>query len=141
MASCEHLFVYGTLVSNAIDPMGREPRARLSVESTLIGPASTLGRLFDLGRYPGLVDGFCDGATVHGEVVRLHDAAASLSWLDAYEGIEAPDTAGSEYRRVVRPVTLAGGTPLDAWLYLYVRLPLGLSRIVGGRWLDHVRRS
>ncbi len=141
MASCEHLFVYGTLVSEAIDPMGREPRARLRVESTLIGPASIVGRLFDLGRYPGLVDGCCDGATVLGEVVRLHDAAATLTWLDAYEGIVAPDATGSEYRRVVRQVTLAGGTQLDAWLYLYVRNPSGLRRIESGRWLDRFSRS
>ena len=121
--------------------MGREPRARLRVESTLIGPASTVGRLLDLGRYPGLVDGCRDGANVLGEMMRLHDAAATLKWLDAYEGIEAPDSTGSEYRRVVRPVTLAGGSQFDAWLYLYVRNPSGLRRIESGRWLDRFSRS
>ena len=141
MTSCEHLFVYGTLVSEAIAPMGRPPRVRLRVESTLIGPASTPGRLFDLGLYPGMVEGCGDGDSVHGEVVRLNDAAASLTWLDAYEGIDAPDAGGSVYHRVLRPVTLAGGVALDAWLYLYVGNPSGLRRVESGRWLDRISRS
>lgn len=141
MTNGAYLFAYGTLMSEATDPMGREQRLRLRAESTWIGPGRTPGHLFDLGHYPGLAESCGDGATVQGEVVRLHDAAASMAWLDLYEGIEDPDSAGNEYRRVERPVTLTGGGQLDAWLYLYVRNPSGLWRIESGRWCDRASRS
>ncbi len=51
----EYLFVYGTLQSSLRWGLGSAERKRLARESTLVGPASTSGRLYDLGAFPGLV--------------------------------------------------------------------------------------
>ena len=143
MPAGAHLFVYGTLMAAAdARAMGRSQRARLQGESISLGPASVPGQLYDLGRYPGLVDD--DGAPtrVHGEVVLLRDAPSSLAWLDAYEGIagaigadrEGDGGAPDEYRRVERLVTLADGRTCSAWLYRFVLDPAGRQPILGGRW-------
>jgi gamma-glutamylcyclotransferase (GGCT)/AIG2-like uncharacterized protein YtfP len=126
------LFVYGTLMAAAGHRMG----ARLARESRLLGPATIQGRLYDLGRYPGLVPSEDAGDAVHGEVVVLADPAASLRWLDAYEGIAPGREEQSEYERVERPVRLATGAAVIAWAYVYRSAVSAGRRVPGGRWLD-----
>ncbi len=77
-----------------------------------MGPARAPGRLYDLGRYPGMKAAQRGDAWVLGEVYRLEDGAKTLAWLDAYEGIES----GFYERRVV-PVRLEAGGELTAWCY------------------------
>jgi gamma-glutamylcyclotransferase (GGCT)/AIG2-like uncharacterized protein YtfP len=124
-----HLFVYGTLLSSAAHPMG----ARLRREARLIGEASVAGRLYSLGRYPGLVETTDPASCVHGEVYALNSPAASLRWLDAYEGIAGTPAAG-EYERCERRVRLASGGEVTAWVYLYRAPVQGLPAIADGRW-------
>ena len=73
MARCDHLFVYGTLMSAAKSRLGRGERARLFREGRSLGAAFARGRLYDLGRYPGMTDPHGPRELVHGEVVRLDD--------------------------------------------------------------------
>ena len=75
--------------------------------ATFLGIGSVSGRLLDLGRYPGLVDG---GGRVSGEVYRLDDPEL-LPLLDRQEGYNF------DRRRAM--VTLAGGRRARAWLYRY----------------------
>ena len=110
-----HLFVYGTLLSTAGHPNG----ARLQREARLVGEASMPGRLYRIERYPGLVEDSDPGQRVHGEVYALNDPAQALQWLDAYEGIQPGAHDRNEYERVERPVRLASGEQLTAWVYLY----------------------
>jgi gamma-glutamylcyclotransferase (GGCT)/AIG2-like uncharacterized protein YtfP len=74
---------------------------------TLLGEGSVSGRLLDLGRYPGLVQG---AGRVQGELYRLDDPEL-LPVLDREEGYNF------ERRRAV--VTLDGGRRARAWLYRY----------------------
>jgi gamma-glutamylcyclotransferase (GGCT)/AIG2-like uncharacterized protein YtfP len=125
------LFVYGTLLSGIHHAMG----ARLRGEARLVEAATIQGRLYSLGRYPGLVESPDRQYAVHGEVYDLRAPAASLQWLDAYEGIAPgrPDT--SPYQRVERPVRLASGETVTAWVYLY-RKSVGMRpEVPGGRWV------
>jgi gamma-glutamylcyclotransferase (GGCT)/AIG2-like uncharacterized protein YtfP len=124
-----HLFVYGTLLSSAGHPMG----ARLRREARLVGQASLPGRLVDLGRYPGLIEAGDMKSRVHGEVYVLNSPAASLPWLDAYEGIRG-DSQDGAYERVERMVALASGRSLAAWVYLYRGSTRGRALVPGGRW-------
>lgn len=127
----QHLFVYGTLLSGAGHPMG----ARLGREGLLVGPALIKGRLFNLGRYPALVEREADAGTVHGETYALTTPATSLRWLDAYEGIVPGREARCDYERVQRSVRLEAGGELTAWVYLY-RASLRRARAIdSGRWL------
>jgi gamma-glutamylcyclotransferase (GGCT)/AIG2-like uncharacterized protein YtfP len=125
-----NIFVYGSLMSSSGHPMGDKLRR----EATLIGQATIQGRLYRVTWYPGLVDGETADERVHGEVYALRDAAASLRWLDEYEGIDAAKPASSQYRRVERPVRIAAGQDAIAWVYLYQGDCAALSRIAEGRW-------
>ncbi|HEY7552583.1 MAG TPA: gamma-glutamylcyclotransferase family protein [Hyphomicrobiaceae bacterium] len=125
------LFVYGTLLSGIRHAMG----ARLRGEARLVGAATIQGRLYSLGRYPGLVEGTDGQYAVHGEVYDLSVPAASLRWLDAYEGIVPgrPDT--SPYKRVERPIRLVSGEAVTAWVYLYRKSVRMRLEVLGGRWV------
>ena len=47
--------------------------------------------------------------------------ARALAWLDAYEGIVPGSEEAGEYTRLERPVRLASGQEITAWVYLYQR--------------------
>lgn len=123
------IFVYGTLMSHTGTPKARQ----LMAEADSLGPATIAGRLYRIDWYPGLVAG--DGR-VQGEVFRLRTPAASLVWLDAYEGIVLGDAGSNrnEYERVRRPVTLADGRTIEAWVYLYLRDTSTATPVADGRW-------
>ena len=99
--SSELLFTYGTLMC------GYGLHAVLARGATAMGEGTARGRLLDLGRYPGLVDG---AGRVRGEVYRLDDPEL-LPVLDREEGYNF------ERRRAM--VTLANGRRVRAWLYRY----------------------
>ncbi len=134
------LFVYGTLKASYRGTFGRAMRDRLAAESRPLGAARLQGRLYDLGRYPGVVDSAETGELVHGELVELAGAEASFAWLDPYESIRTDRPELSEYQRVERSVRLdqAGNAPvggdLVAWVYLYAQ-DLGRARhVASGQW-------
>jgi gamma-glutamylcyclotransferase (GGCT)/AIG2-like uncharacterized protein YtfP len=132
-----YLFVYGTLMSGARSALGTQQRLRLAAESDSLGPASLhFARLYDLGRYPGAAVSDGEEEIVHGEVVLLTDADASLAWLDPYEGYVHGGGDRNEYDRLVRQVRLAGGETFDAWVYLLRRAPDAARRIDSGRWIS-----
>jgi gamma-glutamylcyclotransferase (GGCT)/AIG2-like uncharacterized protein YtfP len=60
---------------------------------------------------------------VRGQVFELPEDRAVLPALDAYEGFDPADPAGSLYIREHRPVTLPGGRRLACWVYAYNRDP------------------
>jgi len=130
-----HLFVYGSLLSAARHPMGE----RLAREAHCLGDATLKGRLYRISWYPGAVEGGRGDERVHGEVYRLHNAARALQWLDAYEGLAAGAGPGGEYARRERPVLLASGAAIAAWVYLYCGDVGGLARVPSGRWLPGLR--
>jgi gamma-glutamylcyclotransferase (GGCT)/AIG2-like uncharacterized protein YtfP len=79
----------------------------LASGSAYVGAATARGRLVDLGRYPGLVEG---RGRVRGEVYRLH-APELLTTLDREEGYN--------FVRSRATVTLASGRRARAWIYRY----------------------
>jgi gamma-glutamylcyclotransferase (GGCT)/AIG2-like uncharacterized protein YtfP len=124
------LFVYGTLMQASGHPMAQ----RLASQSTVIGPGTVPGRLYDLGRYPGAVLDGAGGERVHGVALRLQHAERTLAWLDAYEGMGAGDPEPHAYARVVIAVQLSRGRQIDAWIYDY-RGPLTFARrLASGRY-------
>jgi gamma-glutamylcyclotransferase (GGCT)/AIG2-like uncharacterized protein YtfP len=129
-AMTSHLFVYGTLLSTAGHAMG----ARLRRQARRIGEASIRGRLYRVGRYPGLVETEDLDQVVHGELYALDNPATALKWLDAYEGVVPECQDQNEYQRAERPVRLASGEEVAAWVYLYRKDVRRLPPIPGGRW-------
>jgi gamma-glutamylcyclotransferase (GGCT)/AIG2-like uncharacterized protein YtfP len=123
------LFVYGTLRRNSRHPMAR----RLADRAGFLGEATMPGRLYDLGRYPGVlqVPGAAD--RVVGDLYDLgENAAATLAELDEYEQIESPLPAFFDRR--LATATTADGTPVVAWVYWYRGEVDEARRITSGRY-------
>ncbi|HEX6371723.1 MAG TPA: gamma-glutamylcyclotransferase family protein [Longimicrobium sp.] len=135
--AASHLFVYGTLRSDAGGAMHR----RLMRGVRRVGPASIPGRLYDAGRYPAAVPSDDPADRIAGELYAVDaDAAdALLAALDAYEGVDAAHPALSLFRRSVVAAEREDGMRVDAWVYLYNR-PIGaLPRVASGDWLRRER--
>jgi gamma-glutamylcyclotransferase (GGCT)/AIG2-like uncharacterized protein YtfP len=133
-SSGAHLFVYGTLTSAAPRGLGRGERDRLYREARPLGAATIHGRLFDLGRYPGLVDGREEADTAHGEAFLLTAPDTTFAWLDIYEGCHDSRCGRDDYARVLRQIRLVTGETLTAWVYLYRKVLVRARRIPSGRW-------
>jgi gamma-glutamylcyclotransferase (GGCT)/AIG2-like uncharacterized protein YtfP len=105
------IFVYGTLKRGQV----REkwwPRKPLTVE-----PATVRGALYDLEKYPALVEG---SDLVAGELWHFaaEDMLATLATLDEIEGCAG--LADDEYRRVEIVCQTANGA-VPAWTYMYAQ--------------------
>lgn len=100
----EHLpiFVYGTL------QRGEERSLRWPCEPVRVEWATTRGRIYDLGEYPGLVDG---GDMVLGQLWHLADGDLShaLRVLDQIE-CSGDDGVDVYVRRVVECVVIGGAS-------------------------------
>jgi gamma-glutamylcyclotransferase (GGCT)/AIG2-like uncharacterized protein YtfP len=109
-----YLFVYGSLLPELAPPQIRSAMAGLRS----LGPATTSGRLYDLGSHPGMV---LDSGTgcVHGQAFELHDPGKVFEELDAYEGYDPQRPNESLFVRVLRPVHLANHDEIAAWVYVY----------------------
>lgn len=129
-----YLFVYGTLMTRAGGRLGADMRARLHLEGTSLGAATTVGRLVDLGDYPGLVAGAGLRDAVHGELFMLDRPDDVLAWLDAYEGVSGVLNPDDEYARVRAPVRRASGEEVTAWVYCYRGDTSRARTIASGRW-------
>ena len=79
----------------------------LARASTYVGDARIAGRLLDLGRYPGLIDG---RGSVRGELYRIDDPEL-LPVLDREEGYN--------FDRRRSDVALANGRRARAWVFWY----------------------
>ena len=136
----DHLFVYGTLLSNARDTLGAAMRARLHGEADLVGRASTPGRLYNLGDYPGLVEAEPRGdrSLVAGEVLALQDATATFRWLDLYEDVDPVNPAAGLYRRVPQLALLDDHSALRCWVYVINAVPADAAAIDSGCWMTNV---
>jgi gamma-glutamylcyclotransferase (GGCT)/AIG2-like uncharacterized protein YtfP len=126
-STVHELFIYGTLM----------PGLRLQAEmqgAEHLGPGRVPGRLVDVGRYPGLLQG--DGLVV-GEVYRVSDD--HLARLDAVEDMVPGERGASQYWRErvrVRDGALAGQ---PVWTYVY-NLPVdGLTPIPHGDYRRYIR--
>ncbi|MEX2147134.1 MAG: gamma-glutamylcyclotransferase family protein [Candidatus Rokuibacteriota bacterium] len=95
------LFAYGTLMR------GYPLHGVLARGARFVGPGTARGRLLDLGRYPGVVEG---RGRVTGEVYRLRDPQV-LPAVDRAEGVQ--------FVRGHTRVTLADGGRARAWIYRY----------------------
>lgn len=122
------LFVYGTLRRGS----DHANAARLGRESDWLGTARLIGTLYRVSWYPALVLEGSDSVT--GDLLRLHDAAASLRWLDAFEGCAPDDPPPHDYRRETAHVITPRGQ-VTASVYVWNLAADGLERIASGDWL------
>ncbi len=122
-------------MSSTSGALGKAQRDRLVREGRSLGPASMHGaRLYNLGRYPGLVETGNPDHVVRGELIGLKNPQLTLLWLDDYEGLVSGDHDQNEYARVERDVRIDGGTERPAWVYVFLREVARFRPIASGRW-------
>jgi gamma-glutamylcyclotransferase (GGCT)/AIG2-like uncharacterized protein YtfP len=118
------LFVYGTLRAFVDIPMAQWLRR----SARYVGPATTRGRLYDLGPYPGLRPARQRSETVVGDVYRVTDPHV-FRVLDRYE---AGSVRTKTFVRGACIVKLVRGARTAAWTYRYCRSVVGAARISSG---------
>ncbi len=126
------LFVYGTLMRGFDHPMAQ----LLSRAADFLGEARCRGRLYLVKHYPGLVLSDHADDVVHGELFRLHEAAACLREFDIYEACGEGFAEPTEYVRQILSITLRDGSVREAWTYVYNWPVERLPRIASGRFLE-----
>jgi gamma-glutamylcyclotransferase (GGCT)/AIG2-like uncharacterized protein YtfP len=117
--TCRLLFVYGTLRRDSAHPMARY----LESVSRFLGPATTVGRLYDFGWHPALVTASIADERVHGHLVEMTDPEAVLECLDQYEA----DPPGFERR--LTEATDRDGRMHQAWAYFFTG-SLGAAHLI-----------
>ena len=127
----DRLFVYGTLMRGFDHPMAR----LLAANADFIGEAHCRGRLYLVKHYPGLVLSGDPADIAHGELYRLRAREAMLHEFDMYEACGESFPQPTEYLRQMLSVTLADGSALDAWTYIYNWPVTKLPRITSGKFL------
>ena len=139
MPTFRHLFVYGTLVSNATSRMGRVERRRLRQQTSSSQVARVKGRLIVLGDYPGLISANAttlpSSYFVYGELLVLKSPSDTLAWLDAYEGLGMRKTEErAEFIRTRINVLSDTGARNLAWAYTCCLPRRPIRTIHSGKW-------
>src|SRR5690242_7171967 len=80
----QYVFIYGTLREGEINDIGQAAARHGIAAPRLIGRASVMGRLYDFGDYPGLVQDEAAGP-VRGDVYEIEDDLVPV--LDDIEGV------------------------------------------------------
>lgn len=98
----------------------------------LLGRARMRGRLYQIGRYPGMKLSMRPDEWVIGELYRLRDPGRTLAILDGYEG--------SEFDRAPSLAILENARPVRCLVYLYNRPASEQRRIFSGDFLNESGR-
>ncbi len=126
----DYLFLCGTLLpdqaSGAIANLVRLFRR--------IGAATTRGKLYDLGDFPGAIVDSSSSTFIHGEVFELPSNGTGLAMLDDYEEFEPQSPETSLFVRTKTQVRLKDGRLLNAWIYLYNRDPADAPEVIDGNF-------
>lgn len=127
-----YVFVYGTLRAGEINDIG-QAAARHGVEAPhMVGRAAVMGRLYDFGDYPGLVQDETAGP-VRGDVYEIDEALVPV--LDRIEGVQP----GIDSLFKSREVTVAVmGRELPCFFYPVDEVSVGgRTRIQAGDWISY----
>ena len=91
------------------------------------------GRLYNLGRYPGMTEVEGPGEIVTGDLYELRDEG-TIAELDRYENAESP--LPSFFERGSAEVTLVGGKRMQALVYWFRGEVEDSQRIASGNYGD-----
>lgn len=107
-----HLFVYGTLRRGSPHPMAQF----LAEHALYVAVGRIQGRLYNLGRFPGLRPSTDDADWVVGDLYELYNEAIWAE-LDRYEDAESPQPGCFE--RGIAEIALENSKKTDAWVYWF----------------------
>ena len=128
------LFLYGSLLTGTPDRRLNKRVRRLLRRAR---HAVIQARLYNLGRYPGVVASPAKAERVYGRVIAVNSPHL-LRRLDRYEDFIPGQPASSEFVRVLMPAQLLpSGKSVDCWVYIYNRDLRGKQRIISGDYVRH----
>ena len=130
----ERIFVYGTLRKDSKNRMYRI----LSRDADFVGERTFIGKLYNIGEYPGAVHSSDPDEVVKGEVYALRNPNSILRVLDEYEGCGPGDPSSTEFRREKVNISLENGENINAWIYIYNRSIDGLKVIPSGDYTQFI---
>lgn len=125
-----YLFVYGTLLRSTAHPAGQFLRQA----TRFVAEATAQGKLYDLGRYPGMIRSDAPDDIVFGELYELLSPQTLLTMLDEYEGCGPNDPKPYLFVREKLPVKSNDGELTQAWVYLYNHDLKAAGHIANGRY-------
>jgi gamma-glutamylcyclotransferase (GGCT)/AIG2-like uncharacterized protein YtfP len=107
------------------DPLHR----LLETHAVLVGTGTFQGKLYDLGRYPGVVRSRENTDRVIGEIYRFSDPQRAFQILDEYEG--------HRFKRKRVTIIQEDGRSITSWIYLYARSIKHHPRIPSGDYIQY----
>ena len=122
------LFVYGTLKQGEL-----RGDALSQCEIISRAPARAPGRLFNLGKYPGMAKAESDSEWVIGEVITFKKAEETIHLTDKIEGFIGFESDNNLFNRRVIRVSIGNGISDVVWVYLANDVA-GAERIPEGFW-------
>lgn len=126
----DYLFVYGTLMKR----FGHPKHALLEQYAAYLCDAWTLGRLYQVADYPGMVMSNHAEEKVFGELYRILDAQIFAA-LDDYEACSEAYPQPHEYQRQLIQIHTEHNVISEACCYLY-NWPYNESTIItSGRFM------
>ncbi len=128
-----HVFVYGTLRAGEINDMMRAAARHHLPAPTYVGTSTLGGRLYDFGRYPGMVLSTQANERTVGDIYRI--PAALVAVLDEIEAVY-PGEAGL-FVRELHDVAHDGATYTCIVYPVNEATVAGLPHIAGGDWVDY----
>lgn len=131
----DYIFVYGTLRKDSKNQM----YYILARYADFIGEGRFMGKLYNIGEYPGAVSSNDPDDVVRGEVYALRDPKQVLRVLDDYEGCGQDDPSPTEFRRERVLISLENGEKINAWIYIYNRPTDGLKVIPSGDYSQLIK--
>jgi gamma-glutamylcyclotransferase (GGCT)/AIG2-like uncharacterized protein YtfP len=129
----DYLFVYGTLRRRSGHPMAKY----LAQRARFVSVATVVGLLYDLGRFPGMVEAPLTPSHVVGDVYQLGATEETLAELDRYENIESP--LPSYFERGLAEAVLSDGRKMQVMVYWYRGAVDEKLRVTSGNYEDILR--
>lgn len=122
------IFVYGTLL-DAENKYG----LYLRDNSKFFSSARVMGKLFNIGQYPGVVL-YPDGDdSVHGVLLQMDDPETVLDLIDIYEGFGNDQPQPNEFIRVLADAETESGIQV-CWVYIYNLSLINIPQITSGNY-------
>ncbi len=130
------IFVYGTLMDGLLQQV--LPDVNSHIKSKRKG--KIIGRLFDIGDYPGAKPTTIKTKLIEGQVYELDPGSVNivLDRMDEYEEYDPLNKDRSLYIRKITPVITNNGRISRAWVYWYNKPLKGKNEILDGSYKKHL---
>ncbi len=130
-----HVFVYGTLRAGEVNDISRAAERHGIAAPQLLGAAALAGRLYDLGRYPGMIATDDGPDLVWGDVYAIDERLVPV--LDEIEQVYPGDDGLFAAREA--SVQLGGRHYPCLFYPVAERAVAGTPRIASGDWVQYRR--